>query len=141
MKLGILYSGFALIAIACNIIVQDISYRVYQGPFAITLSMILGTLAGLIVKYTLDKTYIFQFRTKNLAHESQTFSLYTLMGLFTTAIFWGFEWGFHFFFHTPFWRYIGAIIGLTLGYLIKYHLDKHFVFKYEHSVPRQRYQL
>lgn len=137
MKLTILYSGFALIAIACNIIVQDISYRGYQGPFAITLSMILGTLAGLIVKYALDKAYIFHFHTKNLLHESQTFSLYTLMGLFTTAIFWGFEWGFHYLFETKFWRYVGAVLGLTLGYVIKYHLDKRFVFI--HACQKSQY--
>jgi putative flippase GtrA len=66
-----------------------------------------------------------------VAHDTQTFALYTIMGLLTTVVFWGFEWGFHWAFETKEMRYLGGVIGLAIGYLIKYHLDKRFVFKSE----------
>jgi putative flippase GtrA len=129
MKVAILYSIFALISTAVNIGAQDIFIRYYRGDFDILISVGIGTLVGLIVKYVLDKRYIFRFRTKNLSHDSLTFALYTLMGLFTTVIFWGFEFGFDHFFGTKEFRYLGGIIGLSIGYMTKYQLDKHFVFR------------
>jgi putative flippase GtrA len=81
------------------------------------------------VKYVLDKCYIFHFRARNAVHDTQTFALYTIMGLATTVVFWGFEWVFHHLFQTKEMRYLGGVIGLVIGYLTKYHLDKRFVFK------------
>jgi putative flippase GtrA len=81
-----------------------------------------------VVKYVLDKHFIFQFRARNAVHDGQTFALYTLMGLVTTVIFWGFEFGFHHLFETKEMRYFGGVIGLAIGYLTKYHLDKRYVF-------------
>ena len=129
--LAISYGIFALIATVANIGAQDAFIRVYSGPGHIVASMILGTGVGLVVKYLLDKRYIFRFKAQSMAHDTQTFALYTLMGLLTTAVFWGFEWGFHLAFETKEMRYLGGVIGLTIGYLAKYHLDKRFVFKAE----------
>lgn len=84
-----------------------------------------------MVKYILDKRYIFRFRARSVAHDTQTFALYTLMGLATTVIFWGFEFGFHHIFETKEMRYLGGVIGLAIGYLTKYHLDKRYVFRTE----------
>ena len=84
---------------------------------------------GLVVKYILDKRYIFRFRARDAAHDGKTFVLYTLMGLATTLIFWGFEFGFDHIFETKEMRYLGGIIGLAIGYLTKYHLDKRYVFR------------
>lgn len=56
------------------------------------------------------------------------FMLYTVMGVATTALFWGIEYGFHLAFGTDAMRYLGGVIGLTLGYIIKYQLDKRYVF-------------
>lgn len=50
-----------------------------------------GTLVGLGVKYYLDKRWIFFDHKKGVHHYSRQFSLYALMGIFTTTIFWGFE--------------------------------------------------
>lgn len=95
---------------------------------AVAASMVCGTVIGLAVKYVLDKRFIFAFKANNAAHESVTFALYTVMGLFTTALFWGFEFGFHYAFGDPSMKYVGAIIGLGIGYLVKFKLDQRFVF-------------
>lgn len=128
-KLAINYAIFALIATAANIGAQDLVIRTYSGDFDILASVIVGTGVGLVVKYILDKRYIFRFRARSVAHDTQTFALYTVMGLATTVIFWGFEFGFHQIFETKEMRYLGGVIGLAIGYLTKYHLDKRFVFK------------
>ena len=122
------YTIFALLATIANIGSQDISLRLYDGLYSVAASVLVGTAVGLIVKYVLDKKYIFQFRVKNAAHDTQTFILYTIMGIVTTAVFWGFEFGFDYLFQSKEMRYTGGIIGLAIGYYIKYQLDKRFVF-------------
>ena len=123
------YSIFAVIATVANIGTQDISIRLYPHAYGLALSIFLGTVIGLIVKYILDKRYIFQYVTKSAAHNTQTFMLYTLMGIFTTVIFWGFEYAFHYAWESKEMRYLGGIIGLAIGYCTKYYLDKQFVFR------------
>ena len=130
-KLAINYAIFALIATAANIGAQDLVIRTYSGAFDILASVVVGTGVGLVVKYILDKRYIFRFRARSVAHDTQTFALYTVMGLATTVIFWGFEFGFHHIFETKEMRYLGGAIGLAIGYLTKYHLDKRYVFRTE----------
>jgi putative flippase GtrA len=90
--------------------------------------MFLGTLAGLVLKYILDKKYIFYHETKGKKDEGKKFFLYSLMGVFTTFIFWGFEIGFFYIFENQNAKYIGAVIGLSIGYITKYYLDKKYVF-------------
>jgi putative flippase GtrA len=130
-RLAINYAIFALIATVANIGAQDLVIRTYTGAFSILASVIVGTGVGLIVKYILDKHYIFRFHAHSIAHDTRTFALYTLMGLATTVVFWGFEFGFHHIFETKEMRYLGGIIGLAIGYLTKYHLDKRYVFRSE----------
>ncbi len=132
MKIAISYTIFALFATIANIGSQDFSLRLYDGIYAVLLSVLVGTVVGLVVKYVLDKKYIFQYPVKNTAHDTQTFALYTVMGLITTAIFWSFEFGFDYLFQSKEMRYTGGIIGLAIGYYIKYQLDKRFVF-----IPRE----
>jgi putative flippase GtrA len=130
-KLAVKYAIFALIATAANIGAQDLVVRTYNGSGAIVPSVVVGTGVGLVVKYLLDKRYIFRFRALNVAHDTRIFALYTAMGLATTVIFWGFEFGFHYLFATREMRYLGGVIGLAIGYLAKYHLDKRYVFHTE----------
>lgn len=129
MKLAAIYALLAAIATAINIFTQALSIWLYSGFASIALSMAAGTGAGLIVKYVLDKRYIFRFKAENVAHDGRLFLLYSLMGVFTTAIFWGTELAFHFIFQSAELRYLGGIIGLAIGYLTKYELDKRFVFR------------
>lgn len=128
-KLAISYGIFALIATAANIGAQDLVVRSYTGAFAKLASVAVGTGVGLFVKYFLDKRYIFNFRARSVAHDSQTFVLYTIMGLATTGVFWGFEFGFDRIFATKEMRYVGGVIGLAIGYVTKYRLDKRYVFR------------
>lgn len=130
-KLAVNYAIFALIATAANIGAQDLVSRTYSGAFDIFASVAVGTGVGLVVKYILDKRYIFRFRARSVAHDTQTFALYTVMGLVTTVVFWGGEFGFHYIFETKEMRYLGGVIGLAIGYLTKYYLDKRYVFRTE----------
>ena len=91
-------------------------------------AIFLGTLVGLIIKYILDKKYIFNFKTKSKSEDTGKFIMYSFMGVFTTAIFWAFEFIFDSVFKNYYAKYVGAIIGLSIGYVIKYNLDKRFVF-------------
>lgn len=128
MALVARYALFALVATLVNILVQDMAGRAYTGPFELYLAMGAGTLAGLVVKYVLDKKYIFFHKTAGLGDDSRKFLLYSFMGVFTTLVFWGSEVGFDFVFGSKAMRYAGAGIGLGLGYWMKYRLDKRFVF-------------
>lgn len=65
--------------------------RAYQGDFRLLLALVIGTGVGLIVKYYLDKRYIFHWAAGSATRESDTFMLYAVTGLVTTGIFWGFE--------------------------------------------------
>ncbi|NPA73020.1 MAG: GtrA family protein [Gammaproteobacteria bacterium] len=129
MKIALMYTIFAVFATAANIAGQDLTIRIYQGPFAIIASIFIGTAVGLVLKYGLDKRYIFKYQTQTLQQGSKTFTLYTLMGLITTVIFWGLELLFDALYGTKEMRYVGGIIGLAIGYFVKYQLDKKYVFK------------
>lgn len=129
MRLALAYALFAALATLVNIGAQDVAIRCYSGAYGVALSVMAGTVAGLVVKYLLDKRYIFRFKTRDAEHNGQVFALYTLMGLATTAVFWAFEFGFGFLFHDKLLRYLGGGIGLAVGYVIKYQLDKRFVFR------------
>lgn len=127
-QLSLLYAAFAAMSIFANLGSQWFSVRLYSGPYHIALSMLVGTAVGLIVKYILDKRWIFRYRTANASHEAKTFVLYTLMGGATTLIFWGMEAFFHWLFSSDAMRYVGGLLGLVIGYIIKYFLDKRLVF-------------
>ncbi len=124
-----MYTIFALFATVVNIGSQEIAITIYQGSFAIMLSILAGTAVGLVLKYWLDKRYIFQYQTQSIQHGSKTFTLYTIMGIVTTFIFWGFELAFEAIYGTKEMRYLGGVIGLAIGYYVKYQLDKRYVFK------------
>ena len=123
------YAAFALIATAANIGTQDLVSRLSDDH--LVWSVVTGTFVGLLIKYVLDKRYIFRFRVLNAAHDGRVFLLYAIMGLLTTAVFWGFEFAFHYFFASKAMRYLGGVIGLAIGYFAKYHLDKQYVFRME----------
>lgn len=134
MRLLILYIFFAVLATCANLLAQEISYQLYQGIYRLAHSMLWGTLVGLVVKYLLDKKYIFHFQVDSHVQDIKTFVLYSTMGILTTLIFWISEWAFYLCFETKEMRYLGAVIGLSIGYITKYYLDKRFVFvRYEHD--------
>ncbi|MDF1884240.1 GtrA family protein [Sulfurimonas sp. SAG-AH-194-C21] len=127
--IAIRYIFFAIISTIVNLFFQWLSFFVYSGFLSLYLAMFLGTLAGLVLKYILDKKYIFFHETKGVKDNTKKFMFYSLMGVFTTFIFWGFEIGFDYLYEDENAKYLGAVIGLTIGYVVKYALDKKFVFK------------
>lgn len=127
--LALRYTAFAVVATAVNIATQDVATALYTGTGALWLGIFAGTATGLVTKYLLDRRWIFMEAPDSLAGHSRKFSLYTLMGVATTVIFWGTEWLFdRLSGGDEFWRYLGAVVGLAIGYTTKYHLDRRFVF-------------
>ena len=100
MRIALIYTILAVTATIANIGAQDLVTTFYQGPLPVILSVFVGTGVGLVVKYLLDKRYIFAFQSKSLSHDSQVFFLYSIMGIVTTLVFWGFEFTFHLLFET-----------------------------------------
>lgn len=129
MRLAVVYTLLALIATAANLLAQVVAVRLWFGPWPVEVSMLVGTGVGLVVKYVLDKIYIFRFTAESAAHDLRTFVLYAAMGVVTTLVFWGFEWAFYRAFEDKNLRYLGGAIGLAIGYWAKYRLDKRFVFR------------
>jgi putative flippase GtrA len=127
-KVVILYSLFAGLSTLVNIATQIVAMFFYSGVYAVEISIFVGTLAGLPIRYYLEKRFIFLFKSSGMKHDGQLFVLYSFMGIFTTVVFWGTEYAFHLLFTTDLMRYVGGVIGLSIGYYIKYELDKRFVF-------------
>jgi putative flippase GtrA len=128
ISIAVLYSLFAAFSTAINIGAQMLSIWAYTGPYTVEVSILIGTAAGLPLRYLLEKRYIFAFTSNNIVHDGQLFVLYSFMGVFTTAIFWGVEYAFHLVFATDTMRYVGGMVGLAIGFYVKYQLDKKFVF-------------
>ncbi|WP_226662622.1 GtrA family protein [Microbulbifer aggregans] len=128
MRIALSYTIFATFATVINICSQDFSLRLYAGTYSIAGSILVGTIAGLLVKYYLDKHYIFRFVGKGMQQDAKMFGLYAVMGVLTTFIFWGMEFTFELIFQSKSMRYLGGGIGLGIGYFVKYQLDKRFVF-------------
>ncbi len=122
------YAVFAAISIGANLSSQMLSMRLYDAAYAVPFSMCVGTGVGLVVKYLLDKAWIFQYEHRDVAHGVRTFALYVAMGLGTTLVFWVVELGAAAIFHGETARLAGGGLGLVIGYLTKYQLDKRFVF-------------
>ena len=120
------YSAFAAVATLANLATQELVLATgVDTGMRVALAVVLGTGVGLVLKYLLDKRWIFADRHPDLGRQ---FSLYTLMGIATTAIFWGTVAIFVWLWGTDLARILGTILGLTIGYVTKYHLDRRFVF-------------
>lgn len=126
--LVIRYAVFAVIATIANLAVQRLVLAGGDNTIMFMVAVVAGTIVGLVIKYILDKRWIFMDTDTGAAAHGKKFGLYTVMGLVTTAIFWGTETAFWFIWQTDFMREMGAIIGLSIGYVVKYNLDRRFVF-------------
>ena len=122
------YAAFAVVATLANLATQRAVLQLGEtgGHFAAAVGA--GTIVGLVIKYLLDKRWIFYDVETGVKNHSRKFSLYTAMGLITTAIFWGTETAFWLIWQTDMMRELGAILGLSVGYVVKYNLDRRFVF-------------
>lgn len=126
--LALRYAGFAVIATVANLGLQRVVLALGEGAANYAGAVAAGTLAGLVVKYILDKRWIFFDTSTGVRAHGTKFALYTAMGLITTAIFWGAETAFWLIWGTDLMREVGAVLGLSVGYVTKYLLDRRFVF-------------
>ena len=122
------YVVFAILATFVNLIIQRFVLWFGDGSVIFLVALVAGTAMGLLVKYILDKYWIYEDLSVGAIEVTKKFFTYTLMGIFTTAIFWGTETLFWLTWRTDLMREIGAIIGLSIGYFVKYHLDRRYVF-------------
>lgn len=122
------YTVFAVFATIANLATQRLVLGQSSDGALFALAVASGTLVGLIIKYILDKRWIFYDLGRGVRQHGQKFSLYVAMGLITTAIFWGIETAFWLTWQTDMMRELGAIIGLSIGYVVKYNLDRRYVF-------------
>jgi len=137
VKIAVLYTLFAALSTVINIGSQMLSIWLYKGLYLIEISILVGTAAGLPLRYVLEKRYIFAFTSNNLAHDGKLFIFYCAMGVITTLIFWGTEYASHLIYDTDLMRYAGGVVGLAVGFYIKYQLDKKYVFVNSLSEVRQ----
>lgn len=122
------YAAFAMVATIANLATQRVVLQFGETGIHFAGAVGAGTIVGLIIKYVLDKRWIFHDVATGVKNHSRRFSLYTAMGMVTTAIFWGTETAFWLIWQTDMMRELGAILGLSVGYVVKYNLDRRFVF-------------
>lgn len=122
------YAAFAVLATIANLVAQRLILAIDNSPSGYAIAVMTGTGAGLVLKYLLDKRWIFEDPSTGMRSHSRKFTLYTAMGILTTLIFWGTETAFWSIWQTDLMRELGAVLGLSIGYVIKYHLDRRFVF-------------
>ncbi|MDF0602460.1 GtrA family protein [Psychromarinibacter sp. C21-152] len=123
------YATFAVIATLANLGAQRVVLWYTGGATGLALAIAAGTGVGLVVKYLLDKRWIFMDGSTGARAHGEKFTRYTLTGVFTTAIFWGTETAFWLIWRADLMRELGAVIGLSIGYVVKFQLDKRFVFR------------
>ena len=122
------YVIFAVLATLANLAAQEVVMRL--APVApLALSILAGTVAGFVLKYVLDKKWVFDDRYGGHREELQKVTLYGAFSVLTTLIFWGFEVAFWTIWRTDLAKYTGAVLGLAIGYAAKFALDRAFVFK------------
>jgi putative flippase GtrA len=122
------YVLFAILAMLANLLTQEIVLR--AAPMgALTFSILMGTAAGFILKYVLDKKWVFDDDYVGHRQELQKITLYGAFSVLTTLVFWSFEVAFWMIWQTDLAKYTGAVLGLAIGYAAKFILDRTFVFK------------
>ena len=127
MSIGFKYILFAILATTVNIFFQYLSFLLIEHKYELYIAMLNGTILGMILKYYLDKNFIFYYVKKEF-NIKNIFLLYIFTSIFTTILFWAIELWFSYYVNINYSEYLGALVGLTLGYSLKYLLDKQLVF-------------
>lgn len=123
-----LYAFFSLLAIITNLAGQRMILLLGTKDSILIAAILTGSILGLLVKYVLDRKWIFRKPKTSIKINSKNFFLYSITGIFTTAIFWFTEITFWYIWQTDEMRELGAMIGLCIGYTVKYNLDCRYVF-------------
>lgn len=121
------YVAFAVVSGAMNLLTQAVVYR-FAPVQPLAVSILAGTAIGFVVKYVLDKRWIFFDDYRGVKQEMSKVVLYGLFSVAMTFVFWGFEVAFLMIGGTDTAKYSGGAIGLAIGYYLKYLLDRRFTF-------------
>jgi putative flippase GtrA len=121
------YVLFAAISMLANLGMQEVLVRLWPNA-SLTIPILAGTIVGFLVKYFLDKRWIFVDRYTGPIHELRKVILYGAFSVLTTFVFWIFEVSFWVIWQTDTAKYAGAVLGLSIGYGAKYALDRNIVF-------------
>tara|TARA_B100000579_G_scaffold377718_1_gene343969 strand:- start:378 stop:770 length:393 start_codon:yes stop_codon:yes gene_type:complete len=121
------YILFAILSTLVNLFSQFLTFLILDYEYEIYIAIASGTITGLLVKYLLDKYYIFNLNVREYRSKN-TFVPYILTSVLTTIIFWFTELWFINNIQISYTEYIGAMVGLSIGYTLKYFLDRNFVF-------------
>lgn len=130
MSIVVRYTAFALIAGALNLGVQVLIISML-GTQALIVALLLGSAAGLLTKYVLDRRFVFRHELGvpiRPMREVSTFSRYTGTGVITTGIFWGCESTLYALTDDRALTLFGGAIGLIVGNWLKFHLDRRLTF-------------
>ena len=122
------YAFFAFLSTLANLTTQRLVLWFGDSGILFAMAVGAGTIVGLVLKYFLDKRWIFGDMSTGVKAHGKKFLLYTAMGIVTTAIFWATETAFWLMWETDLMREVGAVIGLSIGYFVKYNLDRRYVF-------------
>ena len=74
------YTAFAAFATIANLLTQRIVLGVNTSAIGFSAAVLAGTLVGLIIKYLLDKNWIFHDRDTGINAHGQKFALYVATG-------------------------------------------------------------
>lgn len=121
------YIAFAVVATVANLAIQEATLRVL--PASLALSILAGTIVGFVVKYVLDKQWIFADPLEGHYQEARKVFLYGMFSIVTTIVFWASEAAFWSIWGTSPAKYAGAVMGLAIGYAAKYELDRRYTFR------------
>ena len=138
MQIYLLYMAFAALAIAINLVVQRMvewillsfswaSYELLGLSVWFVLALGIGTAAGFLFKFVVDKFLVFKTKIVTLRETREEFVKYLLFAIVTTIIFWGTEISFFLLLGKEYYL-IGGLVGLIIGYSLKFFLDKEYVF-------------
>ena len=64
------YIFFAIFSTSMNLLAQFLTFSLLDYSFIIYIAILNGTVAGLVVKYFLDKYYIFQINISKLSNKN-----------------------------------------------------------------------
>ena len=129
------YVAFAIAAVLANLATQRVVLQFGETLPLFVAAVAAGTAAGLLLKYALDKRWVFYDQQTGVSSHRRKFIAYTATGLVTTAMFWIIELAFWMYWRTSTMREVGAILGLSIGYALKYFLDRRFVFRDSNMAP------
>lgn len=116
------YILFCLISIFLNLLTQEF-FLIFFNSYVI--SILFGTVIGFLIKFYLDKNFIF---LKSSSFSFNQLFTYTFTAIFSTIIFWSVEIFFLIYFQNNMMKILGGFLGLILGYTLKFKLDYKLTF-------------